>query len=426
MTSKLHFRMHNKYTSKNLPQSGRSDWHLGAFVLVLAVNICLGLLSTAALALPRQCSEIFSPKNSEKASQAAREKIWRQRSQSIERNALTVSDGQSFDYEFIAPEFPDRPVLLFLPGSNRGLTLDLGALQLLGAEGFGLASMNFSTQPPSIARLSSGVSPKFMSTRFRLQDLAAEVEFYAEKLRGRGYKNIVPVALSYSGAVSPFLKSFPFVIETSPMTTTAAAKPELKTFMDLLEFGRLWNPVFGPSINRALLDQAYTKTWTQQVDAIVGALHLPTERKSQMIAGYLAMSRAAEGFSWKKEKVAASKVQREFIFAGRESPSLMLDQLETFRMFATTHSGGAKLTVIGGAGHLIVQDQPTLFTEALKKATLDFEALTSRTDQLTSTEQIEISFYEPAAQKSPATVSTLKNQEALSWLDQMINELRGK
>jgi pimeloyl-ACP methyl ester carboxylesterase len=237
-------------------------------------------------------------------------------------------------------------------------------MQVLAHQGFGGATFNFSTQPFSVSTLNKGESPFFRRKNPKLQDLAAEVEAVANLLREKGFANIIPVSLSYSGAVSAHLKGFPLVLETVPMTSTAATNPQLEKFRQTLKAGELFNPIFGPGITRSLLDQAYRKQWTQQTEAITKQFNLPADRKEDMIEGYTSMSRAAEGFDWKDVRLD-SKTRRVFVLAGNEAPTLLRNQIQTFQRLMSERNDALMFLVLE-SGHVVPAEQPIAYASLIR------------------------------------------------------------
>lgn len=174
---------------------------------------------------------------------------------------IEISAGRNVFIRVVAPETPETPFYLFLPGPNRSLFVSEAQTQNLVLTGAGVGAMNFSTQPHSISSLGKGVRPAFYSHEMKLADFAQEVEVTIANLKKLGYKNVIPVSLSYSGVLSPMLAVHDLIIETSPITSMAAARPDLQKALELQRMTNFWNPFFAPSINRALLDKAYRDNW---------------------------------------------------------------------------------------------------------------------------------------------------------------------
>ena len=262
---------------------------------------------------------------------------------------IEISAGRNVFIQVVAPETPETPFYLFLPGPNRSLFVSEAQTQNLVLTGAGVGAMNFSTQPHSISSLGKGVRPAFYSHEMKLADFAQEVEVTIANLKKLGYKNVIPVSLSYSGVLSPMLAVHDLIIETSPMTSMAAARPDLEKPLELQRMTSFWNPFFAPSINRALLDKTYRDNRAGQADTMIGQFQLPADRRQDFIEGYTSMSRAAEGSKWDNFDLSLTKAKsgadsraadskampsagsrRVFIVGGKESPVLLKNQLQTF------------------------------------------------------------------------------------------------
>ena len=341
---------------------------------------------------------------------------------------LEMSRGRNLYVEMVAGESAEAPFYLFLPGSNRSLFLNESPLaQSLVMTGAGVGAMNFSTQPHSIASLKPGVQPAFYSTDMKLKDFADEVEFAIASLRSRGYKNIIPISLSYSGAVSPLLKAHDLIIETSPMTSLAAARPDLGEVLEFQKITNFWSPIFGAALNRSVLDKGYRDNWSKQADQMIQQFNLPADRRSDFIEGYLRMSRAAETADWNSFDLAKTSAglrdqrspkpampsagsRRVFILGGKESPSLMKDQLKTFLALAKADPR-TSLIVIEPAGHVVPADQPQLYSWAVEQAVV------------TPNGPGPFFFMVQVDKEGKASVHLRKGEDAIASLKQSIEDL---
>lgn len=271
---------------------------------------------------------------------------------------LEMSPGRKLFVQSIAAADSTKPTLLLLPGVYRSLLLEEPAGQELAALGYGVVTVSYSTQPFSVATLKDQEVPYFQRHRIEIQDLADETEFIIQKLGG----SVVPVSLSYSGAVSPYLKNSPLIIETVPMTSTAATNPTMEAYRLSLKPWEFFNPMGV----RLALDAAYRQVWEPRVDQLLTQFNLNLNRKGDMVDGYVAMSRAAEGLSWDQLSLSVS-ARRVFILAENEAPSLKKNQLETFANFKKAQSA-ASLIVIRESGHVVPADQPAAYATALQMA----------------------------------------------------------
>ncbi|MFN7728081.1 MAG: hypothetical protein ACK5P7_02880 [Bdellovibrio sp.] len=298
------------------------------------------------------------------------------RLQGVKNDVFALGKGRHLTVQSIQPATKNDPVLLMMPGVNRGLLATDPTVAMLAAQGFGVVVFHMSPQPLSVATLAKGERPAFRDQNLTLRDLAAEVEFLAARTKIQmGVENVIPVSLSYTGAVSPYLKGFPLVFETVPMTSAAATNPQLERYRQLLKSGELFNPIFGPGITRSMLDSAYKQQWTKQVEAMTEQFKLPAERRDDMIEGYTVLSRATEGFTWKDVKLPV-ETRRVFMLAGNESAPLLRHQLETFIGLLKTQQNAVAILILE-SGHVLPSEQPVAYSSALKMVTagqLPFES----------------------------------------------------
>lgn len=315
--------------------------------------------SLPSLAAPR-CEDLFPPEKEvvNKSGETLEEMTLRlAKAQSIE---LRIGKNRVIATNYI-PAAKDQPTFEFLPGVNRSLSIDEPHVQMLARLGYGIITYDFSTQPLSVAKLGAGVKPYFLDSKenISLQSLAEETEMIAEQFRLMGVKNIIPVSLSFSGAVTPYLKGYPLIIETSPMTSTDAAKPEAAANIKKLRALEIFNPIFGPRINRTLIDQGYRQNWTAQVERISKGYDLPKDKAGDMVEGYLTMSRAAENFDWSQVDIP-KETKRAFIIGENEAPVLFLSQAQAFLKLSRENKN-VTFFLVGAAGHIVPDDQPAAY-----------------------------------------------------------------
>ncbi len=254
------------------------------------------------------------------------------------------------------PTSPDKPTFLLLPGVNRSMLINDAAIKLLFADGSGVVTMNFKAQPFSIAELPEGQGPAFLKTPVTMASLAEEVSQMREHLEQKyGLKNIIPVSLSFSGAVSPHLKGFPLVVDVVPMTSMAAFNPDLERMRSLWNM----NPFFG----RGMIDQAYRSTWITQVAAISRDFKLPGARRTEMIEGYMSLSHAAEGASWDGVNID-KKITRIFVLAANENASLFKHQVATI-LRLVKEGYDVRTIIVQEAGHMLFSEQPQMYAHVL-------------------------------------------------------------
>lgn len=321
-------------------------WTLRLTMTILTL-LCSGLLSVAQAAV--SCR-----------------KVWR--SQPYWTSEIhSVSDAQGLWTQSFPATDRSKPTLLLMPGVNRGLLPGDPAVQLLIKAGYGVSIFHFSAHPLSIAKSPESVQPSFLTEKVTLASLARETESVAAMIK-RVYptENVIPVSLSYSGAVSAQLKGFPLIIETAPMTSDAAANPQLATYRRTLKAGEIFNPFFGPSINRNLIDSAYEKHWMETVASYGKSMKLSETQKERMLEGYKSLSRAAEDASW-DSFVLDKSTRRVFVIAQNESKPLLVNQLETLKK-AIQNRSDTFAFVIQESGHIVPKDQPASYSVAVALA----------------------------------------------------------
>ncbi len=272
-----------------------------------------------------------------------------------------LGPGRQIRVDIAKPE-AGKPTFLFLPGVNRGLLLEEPAAQELIKKGYGVVGFNFSVQPISIATLPRGEKAGFYREETTLASLAEESHGLARALAAEyGMRELIPVTLSYTGAVSPSLK-FKQIIDSVPLSSMAAFSPELEMYRNWLKAGELFNPVFGPGITRASLDTAYRMQWSGQVDGMIKPFSLPRERREEMIDGYIRLSRATEGFEWKNKGDTA---RRTFILAAKENPMLLRHQMQVVRERLAANSNES-VFLVQESGHIVPAEQPKVYAQILE------------------------------------------------------------
>jgi len=297
-------------------------------------------------------------------------------SRKVHSKKVSSTNDRIVPVDFVLPKKKSFPTFLFLPGLHSRLPIDEPALVELAEMGYGVATVSFSTQPHAVFSLEDGVTPYFRTHKMALTDFAFEVEELAESLASLyKIKHIIPVSLSFSGAVTPYLKKFPLVVETSPLTSSSAANPNGEAYRAMLKGAELFNPFFGERATRQALDATYIGTFSGDVDQIIKVTGLPATRRGDLIEGYSTMSRAVEGFDWKKVDVPI-EVQRVFLIAGKESAVLKSDQWATVKRLQERNYKVSAIE-IEGANHLITETHGPQYVEALAQIARDFDCKAS-------------------------------------------------
>ncbi len=275
--------------------------------------------------------------------------------------ALTIpsSDGNKVDNREVYIEYGepqnDLPMLLLGPGVNRGMLSFDNFLGAIKKRGFGYVALHFSTLPHSLDSLGAKRTPYFMKNDFGIEDYAFEFEAVGEWMRRKWKRQVVPVTLSFSGAPSSKLRSFPLVIDIAPMTSLDHARPQLGTYLNTLRLANMFNP-FGPAIIRAAMDQTYATVWGPKTEEMIEGFGFDFELEEEIYEGYMTSSRALEDFEWDVTLMPKGG-RRVFILGEEEAEELLKGQVETIE--ETIEKGqGARCFYVRGAPHAVSFAKP--------------------------------------------------------------------
>jgi pimeloyl-ACP methyl ester carboxylesterase len=258
------------------------------------------------------------------------------------------------------------PHFVLLPGIYRGLRSEDAFVQALVAAKVSFVTFHFAEQPDSVAKTSATKEPDF--SKITTADLAAEVDALVDHLKIKG--TVIPVTLSYSGTVTPYLnpERYPVVIEASPLGTDTDTLPQgWVQMMKAWEAWMKWNPlgaIWVANAKAAQLRQHWTP-WVNSNAERTPELKNPTYRE-RAFQGYQSLSLAAEGFDLRNEDFAAGP-QRYFILGANEEAQRSAIQQEAIEMYQKQTGHKNNVIVIKEAGHIVMSDQPEAFIKALKK-----------------------------------------------------------
>ncbi len=177
-------------------------------------------------------------------------------------------------------------------------------------------------------------------------------------------KKILPVSLSFSGAVSAHLKRFALVVDSVPMTSSQAANPQGEAYRKLLISTQLFNPFFGQAVTRNSLDLSYREFWRPVVAEQLKEHSIDPSRATNVLEGYLALSRSVEGYEW-STVANSSELRRHFLVGMDESKPLLRSQLEAFLQILNERDD-VILFVIESAGHHMHIEQPATTARVLQ------------------------------------------------------------
>lgn len=279
------------------------------------------------------------------------------------RHCELALNGATVALEIHEPVTADETTYLMLPGLKRALHSPDEAVKKLAANGKGVVSMNFSTQPFSLAFSPEGSTEP--ATPVTMESLKGEVERVRGFLNERGLRNIVPVSLSFGGAVSAGLTGFDTIIDIVPMTSADAQSPTMQSYRSMLEAAEWLNPLFGRQHTRNMLDQAYRTAWGNLIDQRNGDFEFgfPAARRGRMLDGGVQLSRAVEKFDW--ENIAVDKsIRRIFILAGNEARPLFQHQKKTAaRLMKQGYN--IRLYIVDEGDHFMFRQQPQTLAQLL-------------------------------------------------------------
>jgi hypothetical protein len=276
---------------------------------------------------------------------------------------LVNHQGLPLAVQLTRPAHPDLPYLLLEPGARRPLyPNELGYMALVN-KGYGVVSFSYSRQPFSLQIESSEGRSPIRNTDLKFEDLIKETNLVTQSLAEMGIHNVIPVSLSFSSSISPYIKGYPLVIETAPMTSWAAAvpNPNLVKNRKMLQAWQLWNPFFGPAIVRHQLDDVYRKNWEEGVDAEIKKLGLDPKKRSEYLDGWTQLTRSAEDRDWSQVQLSPETRRVFMVSLFNESPRLLRSQLETYQKQVMGLREDNLLIAIRDTGHFIPIQTPLLF-----------------------------------------------------------------
>lgn len=332
--------------------------------LISRYLVICSILFIAPSAFAVQCADVFA------ASAGSRLEIATVR-RPVSTYLRVGPERDLVKFEYQRPQ-NGKPTFFMLPGSIRGMRSTDKMLELIGQDGFGWVSINYSRHPESLVIRSKEDSGRPMTPRkddqmYSRGDIIREIEAVRSFVRNQlGVSDIIPVTLSFSGMLSPHFKNEKVMFEMVPMTSTDAAAPEAAAYRQSLEMGRLLNPFFGEAAMRMALDEAYRSVWGQRVREYSDRGEIPRSLIREATEAYVELVRTSEGVDLlKSDNPAQGSVRRVFILAENESPALLRHQLERFEQVRRDDSR-TLLVMVKNAGHVVTHEQPQVMAEIFK------------------------------------------------------------
>jgi pimeloyl-ACP methyl ester carboxylesterase len=285
----------------------------------------------------------------------------RQSGRAVQARRLILEGGRSLSLDYLPAE-PGQPTLMLMPGAISPVSAEHPAFQALGKTGLGIVSFALSHQPRSLKDAEAAGLRAVERDQISIESLVAETESVRRHFRQAGV-DLIPVSLSFTGAITPRLVNAPRIIEMVPMTSADSTSVTGSAFRQQLMAAAAWNPFFGQQIARQQLAMSYRSYWQSVVDGMIRHQSYPADRREAMLDAYVKQSQAIEGFQWKASDLSRS-TQRSFILAGQESRSLLKHQLQTLlEMIEAGHQ--PSVILVKGVEHNIPSSQPELYARLL-------------------------------------------------------------
>lgn len=273
---------------------------------------------------------------------------------------LDVQRGQKTYFHYSIAN-PSKITLVLLPGIYRGLNEDDQIISILKQKKINYVAIHFSGHPSSILQLNESESPLFKNGKgLTSQLLADEVSAVVMHLK---LKKPVPVSLSYSSTVVPFLdvKQFPVVIETAPIgafgeddPVGTAQRQAWANWLKLWPGNYFWI--------EAAKDKAYRDHW--QPIAESRADQYDGINVSLMTEGYMAMARATEDFDIRKQDFK-NTAKRIWILAENEDEYRRSLQDEAVQIYNSVTKVSELPYEVADSGHIIPTEQPEAYSQIL-------------------------------------------------------------
>lgn len=262
---------------------------------------------------------------------------------------VEVSPAQRMAYDSQIVD-AKKSTLIILPGIFRGLNRSDKFIQQLVEKKINFVTINFSTQPASVANYDEKQKTYFDGGKnVTSKKFADEVEAVVDAL---DIKKPLVVTLSYSGSVSQFLNpvKFPVLIETSPLGRYDE-DPDVKALNFVLPWFR----------------EYYLRQWADKTAAgyVNSDPRLDSqENRTRMSDGYIAMAKAVETYDMSQQNFATSP-RRVFIFGENEQDERKANQLAAVEVYKKTTGIEVQPIIVKGAGHIVPNDEPEQYIQLL-------------------------------------------------------------
>ncbi|MBC7467495.1 MAG: alpha/beta hydrolase [Bdellovibrio sp.] len=282
-----------------------------------------------------------------------------------ETGFIEISPAQHIAYDSAIVD-ADKATLVILPGVFRGLNRNDEFIKSLIQKKINFVTMNFSTQPASVATYAAEKKTYFDGgSNISSKGFADEVEVLVDTLK---IKRPLVITLSYSGSVSQFLNvsKFPTIIETAPVGLLNDEDQKSAANLQALEnwYGT-WGILLAPAYF-ATKDANYHQYWqpvAKQYSASDKRLDTD-ENLKRLTDGYVGMAKAIEKYDMRQQNFKSSP-KRVFIFGENEDEVRKKTQLEAVEVYKKQTGLDAKPIIIQGAGHIVPNDKPEEYIQIL-------------------------------------------------------------
>ena len=334
-------------------KSGRS---LGGSLMMGRLAIVAGLALLASVTDSAQarvtCSDVFVARVQTLGTSARLPESYR----------LSLQADRSLTVEHVRAQ-PGQPTLLLMPGAISPVFSESPAFKRLAETGVGVVSFAHSHQPRSLKDATEDGARSVERDTLSIDSLVAETEAVRRHFASNG-TSLIPVSLSFSGALTPQLSNVERTVEMVPMTSSDATSATGAAFRSQLMAAAAWNPFFGQQIARQQLSTSYRMYWQPIVDGLIQHQGYPSARRELMLEAYVKQSQAIEGFKWNVSELPRS-TQRNFVLAGQENQSLLKHQLQTvLEMIEAGHQ--PNLILIKGVAHNVPTTRPDVYAQVLQ------------------------------------------------------------
>lgn len=284
----------------------------------------------------------------------------------ITEGVLEIQPGEKV-YYFSSIVHPKKLTLILLPGVFRGLQKEDSIIKLLEDKKINFVAIHFSGHPKSIIQYKPIEKTIFAGGKGLTSEmLAHEVDAVVDQLK---IEKPIPVSLSYSSTVVPFLssKKYSLVIETSPLGMFGEEDPESlqlqKTWAQWLQMWPYWGPIWVESAKNTAYRNHWAPIATQRIaaDSEMNA----ADHTNNLTDGYMALARATEDFDLRKENFKTT-APRIWVLAANENSNRFQIQQEAITLSNKTKKQNVVPIIVPDAGHTIPIDQPDAYAQVLE------------------------------------------------------------